>query len=63
MTQKPDIAVRTNRGLTLEVRTLHLRRFQGQAIIFVGFTDGRSVTLRVTMARVRALRDLLSTVC
>lgn len=56
------LSLTTSAGLHLEVRGMHVRRFNGRAIVHVGFTDGRSVTLRIALARVKALRDQLSAV-
>ena len=54
--------VRTSAGLRLTVRKMHARRFNGQAVVFVGFTNGQSVTLRITLRHVRALHKMLGTV-
>jgi hypothetical protein len=56
------LALTTSAGLKLEVREMNVRRFNGKAIVYVGFTDGRSVTLRVAMRRVQGLRDALTMV-
>lgn len=57
------LALTTSADVKLAVRSMTIRKFNGRAIVFVGLTNGQSVTLRVKLDRVKALRDLLSTVC
>lgn len=57
-----DLALTTHVGLRLEVRTLHVRRFEGRVLVHVGFTNGSRVTLNIARGRVRELRDLLTQV-
>lgn len=54
------LALTTSAGLKLDVNEMHIRRFNGRAIVFVGFTNGQSVTLRIAAKRVADLRDRLN---
>ena len=54
--------LRTSADLRLTVRQMHVRRFNGVAMVFVGFTNGQSVTLRIKLGHVREVCDRLGAV-
>ena len=61
MTALQFARVKTSAGQRFTVRRITGRRMMETVMLWVGFTDGSSVTVNVQVARVRAVRDALST--